>query len=238
MSKYDSHNQIKNRKIIDSIIINDITHYLIEMKDSKKPLLLEENELTKLEIQDYRKSLLKKKCKREKDNSSEKVISLKKIKDKNRNESNKVSSCSSCLKDKKTINKKEELKKPILIHTNPLDTKKSQINNTIDKEIKEEDKENNKKYNNNDTYKERDNKNKRRELPEREGVLSKDTPHKILNVGYINEDEKNLYCLVEWKQSDNIKISDSIIKNSQMKKAYPELLIDYYESKIIFLDKL
>ena len=71
---------------------------------------------------------------------------------------------------------------------------------------------------------------------EREGVLLEDTPVKIINVGYKNRNDKTLYSLVKWKQKENIKILDSIIENKKIRQIYPELLIDYYESKIVFLE--
>jgi len=70
---------------------------------------------------------------------------------------------------------------------------------------------------------------------ERDGTLLDDVPVKILNVGTKNRNDTNLFCLVRWKQTNkDIRISDSIIDIKKIKKACPELLIDFYESKIIF----
>jgi len=70
---------------------------------------------------------------------------------------------------------------------------------------------------------------------ERDGTLLDDVPVKILNVGTKNRNDTNLFCLVRWKQTNkDIRISDSIIDINKIKKACPELLIDFYESKIIF----
>ena len=74
---------------------------------------------------------------------------------------------------------------------------------------------------------------------EREGILLDDIPLKILNVGTKNKNDKNLFCLVRWKQSNkDIRILDSIIDINKIKKACPGLLIDFYESKIIFSQDL
>ena len=73
---------------------------------------------------------------------------------------------------------------------------------------------------------------------EREGVLDDDSPLKIMNVGKIKNDN-SLYCMVRWKQTkDGIRILDSLVATKRMRKANPMLLIDYYESKIKFLDDL
>ena len=73
---------------------------------------------------------------------------------------------------------------------------------------------------------------------EREGFIYEDSPLKILNVGKIKNDN-SLYCLVKWKQTnDEIRILNSLVDTKKMRKRYPNLLIDYYESKITFLDDL
>ena len=71
---------------------------------------------------------------------------------------------------------------------------------------------------------------------EREGSLLQDIPIKVINVGYKNRSEKKLYCLVKWKQKEKIRILDSIVECEKMKKDYPLLLLDFYESKLVFLD--
>ena len=72
---------------------------------------------------------------------------------------------------------------------------------------------------------------------EREGCLAQDKPLKILNVGYKNRIDHNLFSFVRWKQHGNIKLLDSIVENKKIRKEYPELLIDYYESRMVFLDE-
>ena len=73
---------------------------------------------------------------------------------------------------------------------------------------------------------------------EREGTFLNDSPLKILNVGTKNSYDKNLFCLVRWKQNKDIRILDSVIDIKKIKKACPELLIDFYESKLIFNQNL
>ena len=77
---------------------------------------------------------------------------------------------------------------------------------------------------------------KNKTVYERDGVLFQDTPMKIINVGYRNKENKTLYSLVRWKQSGSARILDSIVENTKIRKECPDLLIDYYESKIIFLE--
>jgi hypothetical protein len=70
---------------------------------------------------------------------------------------------------------------------------------------------------------------------ERSGTLLEDIPVKILNVGTKNMNDKHLFCLVRWEQkSKDLKILDSIIDINKIKRECPKLLIDFYESKIIF----
>ena len=71
---------------------------------------------------------------------------------------------------------------------------------------------------------------------EREGTLLSDTPIKILNIGYKNRNEKKLYCLIKWKQKNGIKILDSIVEYEKIKEGNPLMLLDYFETRIFFLD--
>ena len=71
---------------------------------------------------------------------------------------------------------------------------------------------------------------------EREGTLLSDTPIKILNIGYKNRNEKKLYCLIKWKQENGIKILDSIVEYEKIKEGNPLMLLDYFETRIFFLD--
>ena len=72
--------------------------------------------------------------------------------------------------------------------------------------------------------------------PENEkGEIGVDEPLKIVNVGKLSKNDKNLYCEIKWKASKNgIQKNNTIIKTSEFLVFYPKLLINYYESKIIF----
>ena len=95
-----------------------------------------------------------------------------------------------------------------------------------------------KKFNKKDEDKNDNNNEMKTKYFERKGVLFDDSPLKILNVGKIKNDN-SLYCLVKWKQNKNgIRILDSLVDTKKMRKANSKLLIDYYESKITFLDDL
>ena len=71
---------------------------------------------------------------------------------------------------------------------------------------------------------------------EREGTLLSDIPIQILNIGYKNRNEKKLYCLIKWKQKNGIKILDSIVEYEKIREGNPSMLLDYYETRIFFLD--
>lgn len=73
-------------------------------------------------------------------------------------------------------------------------------------------------------------------IKERDGRISIDIPSKIINVGYNNFSEKKLCCWVQWKQQENIRILDSYVEYDRVRKKCPYLLLDFFESKIIFLD--
>ena len=73
-------------------------------------------------------------------------------------------------------------------------------------------------------------------IKERDGNISIDIPSKIINVGYNNFSEKKLCCWVQWEQQENIRILDSYVEYDRIRKKCPYLLLDFFESKIIFLD--
>ena len=51
-------------------------------------------------------------------------------------------------------------------------------------------------------------------------------------------DKNILLCHVKWKiRSDGIQPDDSFVENKFLKKRHPKLLIEFYESKIKFLNK-
>ena len=69
----------------------------------------------------------------------------------------------------------------------------------------------------------------------RDGTLLTESPKKIVNVAYKNRSEKKLYCMVEWEQQKDIEILDSIVEYEKIKEEYPKLLVDFFESKLVFL---
>ena len=66
--------------------------------------------------------------------------------------------------------------------------------------------------------------------------IEKDEVEAIINA---KRNEKNsLICQVRWKiRSDGIQPDDSFVENKYLKKRYPKLLIEFYESKIKFISK-
>ena len=222
-------------EIITKITLNDKINYLIKYKDEKYHKLVEEDNLSTLEKKYCENYYLNKK--RRENNLSEKTKSSKftnKIKkdkddddDDDENNNNLSNSSYYSLSNKK-------------------ETKKKKNNNKIKKEENKENKDKNKNKNKDkdkEIFKERNKINKsenkyeiKTKIFEREGILLEDKPMEIINVGYKNRNDKNLYSLVKWKQNDSIRILDSIIENTKIRKVCPELLIDFYESKILFLD--
>ena len=128
--------------------------------------------------------------------------------------------------ENKSKNNRENIKRKdnVLIkknnesHNNKNEKMKGKNNNLNNLEIKKEFKEDNKQF--------------------REGVLINDNPKKIVNVGVKNRNEKTLYCMVEWEQNPEIEILDSIVKYDKVKEKYPKLLLDFFESKLVFLDDI
>ena len=232
MSKYKTNNI---EEIITTIKINNKVNYLIKYEGGKIPILVEEDQLSKYEQQLYQ-ALLNKKRKNS-DSFSENTSKKNEEEEEDDNDENDddnhnlsiTSSYHSIPKKEKKGKKKNEIKN---------EKKKKKENN---KENKDRNKmseilngKNKIKY-----YSEKsENKNEtiKTKFFEREGVLLEDTPVKIINVGYKNRNDKTLYSLVKWKQKENIKILDSIIENKKIRQICPELLIDYYESKIVFLE--
>ena len=227
-----SKNKIRNiEEVTAKIELNDNLHYLIKFEGEKNHRLIEENKLTKLEKKICENILLNRKRKNSDDIGMKNSKSPKKYQKRNNkredNESYNNSSSSSFsnikVKQKKI---KTQNKENNNIYSNKnlssgndsdsISENKSKSENIIESESQSK-KEKTKKY-------------------ERQGVLLEDTPKEILNVGYKNKNDKTLYSLVRWKQSKNIQILDSIVENKKIRQIYPQLLIDFYESKIIFLE--
>lgn len=66
--------------------------------------------------------------------------------------------------------------------------------------------------------------------------IEKDEVEEIINAR--RNDKNILICQVRWKiRSDGIQPDDSFVENKYLKKRYPKLLIEFYESKIHFINK-
>jgi hypothetical protein len=277
---------------IEKIETNLGENYIIKFKGESIPRLVRSSELSSLDIEKIKSSLLNKKRNKEEDESTEKTLKIRPLKNnskRNSYESNKNCSSSS----NRNINKAQNKKNKNNIDKNNIDNNNNnnysnmhKINpkkeenfrennnkkifnkhnddnsynyrnkyknensqnesyNSSDNNYSDENNSNNNysnENNSNSNYNSSNEKSSKREiiknkLFEREGVFLEDTPKRILNVGYKNRDDKTLYCLVEWQQqSDNIRILDSIIENKKIKKKYPNLLIDFYESRLVFLE--
>ena len=233
MSK-DKNNNIE--EIITKITLNDKINYLIKYKDEKYHKLVEEDNLSTLEKKYCENYYLNKK--RRENNLSEKTKSSK--------FTNKIKKDKDDDDDDDDENNNNLSNSSYFSLSNKKETKKKKNNNKIKKEENKENKDKNKNKNKDkdkEIFKERNKINKsenkyeiKTKIFEREGILLEDKPMEIINVGYKNRNDKNLYSLVKWKQNDSIRILDSIIENTKIRKVCPELLIDFYESKILFLD--
>ena len=201
-----------------------VVYYMIKYKDSKIPIRYSRDELIKINrelVEKYEKKLtihfINKKHKlpekndenNSQDNSSEETKYI--------HRNNKINQEQNFFG---VQNKKVNINLKYIKRNNDINKEVSNMNN-----IKEVNRNNNNLIN--------VIKNKKLQ---REGYLSNDVPLKIINVGYKNRSERKLYCLVEWKQKENIKILDSIVECEKIREKYPYLLLDFYESKLIFLD--
>lgn len=71
------------------------------------------------------------------------------------------------------------------------------------------------------------------------GKLGKDEPAGIVNVGILTRGDKDFYCEVKWKKGKNGKQKEnSYFKTQVFGKLYPEMLIKYYESNIVFAQEV
>jgi len=240
-----SKNKSKNiEDIITSIKINDKLNYLIKYKGIKTPIFVEEDQLSTYEKNLYQALLNRK---RKNSDSLSENMNIK-----NEEEENDDDNDNNDDNDDNDDEDNHNLSITSSYHSIPKkETKKKKNKNEI-KNVKRNKKENNKENKDRNKineifngknkmkyYSEKsENKNeiKKNKKFERPGVLLEDEPLRILNVGYKDINDKTLYSLVEWKQQPNIRILDSIIENKKIKQTCPELLIDYYESKIVFLE--
>ena len=201
-----------------------VIYYMIKYKDSKIPIRYSRDELIKIDrklVEKYEK------------NCSIPFINKKRKLPENNDENDSQDNSSEETKHIHRYNKINHEENFFGIQNKKLNINQSYIiqNNNINKEVSNMNniKEN---INNNKNLKNYIRSNKL----QREGYLSNDIPLKIINVGYKNRSERKLYCLVEWKQQENIRILDSVVECEKIREKYPYLLLDFYESKLIFLD--
>jgi hypothetical protein len=68
-------------------------------------------------------------------------------------------------------------------------------------------------------------------------IVAYEIPKKIINAKINNKDE--IFFYVEWqKRSDGTKPADSYVTNDSMRTYFPNLLLDYYQSKVINSNQL
>ncbi len=278
MSKKNFINLKDIEEILDNFKNENINNYIIKFKGENIPRLVTEKELSSSD-QEKIKSLLNKKRNKEEEDSTEKTLKIRPLKNygknnyqRNKDQSSFNCSSSSNKKINKTYNKKNknDIDKNNNSYSRMKDTKfesnnrnyykkdnnnyyKKDNNNYYKKKSENESKSksesdsNEDEPNSNNSSDDREEyskeyskerKMKKTQQYEREGVLLEDIPKRILNVGYKNRNDKTLYCLVEWRQREAIRILDSIIETKKIKATYPNLLIDFYESKLVFLDDL
>ena len=240
-------------EIIDKITLNDKINYIIKYRDENAPKLVEEEFLSTIEKK-YCENYLNRK-RRKNDNITAKIKpskftnKIKKDKDDNDDDNDDNDDDNDDDDDEDDNDDHDDdndddnddhdddnnlSNSSYYSISNKEETKK---NNNKNKIKKEENKNKNKEI-----FKERnkinksENKNKIKTPFEREGILLEDKPVQIINVGYKNKNDKTLYSLVKWEQKDSIRILDSIIENKKIRTVCPQLLIDFYESKIILLE--
>ena len=226
--------------VLATITINDKIHYLIKYKDSTMAQLIEETEFSESRKEFCENYLLNRKREKSEENGN-----INKDSSKPKSKSNK----------KKIIKKKDSKDEDSSNNLSLFSMSDLKIKNVKEKrKEKEKVKQLIKKGNNKENYNENkinyfsdsnsdyksESKSKKDMITkkeyEREGVLLTDSPEKIINVGHKNQNDKKLYSLVRWKQQKNIKILDSIVENKAIRKHYPQLLINFYESRLMFLD--
>ena len=213
-------------KINRQIKLNNKTYYSVILKGETIPRIIEDNLIhSKEEInQDIQNTFLNQK--RENSSTSINIEKAKKLK-----------------KFKEIIIKKEKIK-------DNNETSTGRISYTMKKKYKSEKKNfvqkyqiknnlNEKDFTLNEDYYDTKMTNNDVNVDAEKGELGVDEPLEIVNVGRMNRTDKTLYCEIKWKMSKNgIQKDNTIIKTSDFLLFYPKLLINYYESKIIFMQEL
>jgi len=247
MSESDSSEENNIEKIEDKYILNNTVNYIVKYKNMKTFMSVTFDQLNKKEQKFIRKyeKLLNQKREKELNNYSKYDSIIPQIKEKKYKKDGK--SILPQNKKKKYKNEKESIISQVkkMKYKNDEESENSQslshhkIENKFNKKYKDNNnKESKKIYQKQNSFDYNFGNNNDFSMSskfERDGILLDDSPLKILNVGTKNMNDKNLFCLVRWKQTNkDIRILDSIIDIEKIKKAYPDLLIDFYESKIIF----
>ena len=218
-------------KILNKFVENNIEYYLVKLKGSILPRRFSKEELMKRNkklyeqfenINNKNNSLIKKK--RKKCDSNDDNIS----KDLSSEETQRIHR-------KKKIKKENEHKPKNLMNNIKKDNILENKNHTSHRKENKKLKENYIQQNNIENNLEDKKQFKEGNKQFREGALLTDIPKRIVNVGYKNRIDKKLYCMVEWEQNPEIEILDSIVDYYKIKEQYSNLLLEFYESKLVFL---
>ena len=70
------------------------------------------------------------------------------------------------------------------------------------------------------------------------GTLESDVPLKIINAKILDDSDVNINCLIKWKpREDSYVPGPEWISSKILKRKYPDILFDFYESRIKFPKK-
>ena len=70
------------------------------------------------------------------------------------------------------------------------------------------------------------------------GTLESDVPLKIINAKILDDSDVNINCLIKWKpRQDSYVPGPEWISSKILKRKYPDVLFDFYESRIKFPKK-
>ena len=70
------------------------------------------------------------------------------------------------------------------------------------------------------------------------GTLESDVPLKIINAKILDDSDVNINCLIKWKpRQDGYVPGPEWISSKILKRKYPDVLFDFYESRIKFPKK-
>jgi hypothetical protein len=70
------------------------------------------------------------------------------------------------------------------------------------------------------------------------GNLDTDIPLKIINAKILDDNDVNINCLIKWKpRNDSFVPAPEWISSKILKRKYPDVLFEFYESRIKFPKK-